>query len=161
VRRARRIAVGDRVGRYVVASRLGAGGMGVVYLAHDPDLERPVAIKIVRPGVATGRNRLLREGQAIARLSHPNVVTVFDVGVHGEDLFIAMEYVPGTTLDAWLRSGPQPAWPPRTGSAWSTATSSPTTSSSARTAACSSPTSGWSAAATRPAAMPSRPASSS
>jgi predicted Ser/Thr protein kinase len=108
VRRARRFGVGDRVGRYVVESRLGAGGMGVVYLAHDPDLERPVAIKIVRPGVTTGRNRLLREGQAIARLSHPNVVTVFDVGVHGEDLFIAMEYVPGTTLDAWLRGGPRP-----------------------------------------------------
>jgi hypothetical protein len=107
VRRAGRIAVGDHVGRYVVESRIGAGGMGVVYLAHDPDLERPVAIKIVRPGVATGRNRLLREGQAIARLSHPNVVTVFDVGVHGDDLFIAMEYVPGTTLDAWLRGGPR------------------------------------------------------
>jgi len=106
----RRIRSGDRIDRYVVERRLGAGGMGIVYLARDPDLERLVAIKLVRPGLSTGRVRLLREGQAVARLKHPNVVTVFDVGSVGDDLFIAMEYVPGTTLDRWLRAGPRP-WP--------------------------------------------------
>src|SRR5262249_55981168 len=79
-----------------------SGGMGVVYLAHDPDLDRRVAIKILRPDLRGGRSRLLREGQAIARLIHPNIVTVFDVGALGDDLFIAMEYVPGTTLRGWL-----------------------------------------------------------
>src|SRR5262245_65269564 len=59
-----RIRSGDRIDRYVVEKRLGAGGMGIVYLARDPDLERLVAIKLVRPGLSTGRVRLLREGQA-------------------------------------------------------------------------------------------------
>src|SRR5262245_24394734 len=88
-RRKLRITPGARIGRYVVERRLGAGGMGVVYLAHDPDLERRVAVKVVRPGLTTGRNRLLREGQAVAKLIHPNVVTVFDVGALGDDCFIA------------------------------------------------------------------------
>src|SRR6185369_16387270 len=62
----------------------------------------------LRPEMAGGRQRLLREGQTIARLVHPNVVTVFDVGALGDDCFIAMEYVPGTTLEGWLRSKPRP-----------------------------------------------------
>jgi len=81
--------------------------MGIIYLAHDPDLQRPVAIKVVRPGVSTGRARLLREGQAVAKLRHPNVIAVFDVGAHGDDLFIAMEYVPGANLLQWLRAVPR------------------------------------------------------
>jgi hypothetical protein len=104
-----RIGPGTKIGRYVVERRLGAGGMGVVYLAHDPDLERRVAIKIVRPGLTTGRTRLLREGQAVARLAHPNVVSVFDVGPFGDDFFIAMEYISGANLDEYLR-GPRRPW---------------------------------------------------
>ena len=105
---ARRIVPGDRIGRHVVERRLAAGGMGVVYLARDPDLDRPVAIKLLRPELATSRSRLLREGQAVAKLSHPNVVTVYDVGALGDDLYIAMEYVPGRTLGSWLRRAERP-----------------------------------------------------
>src|SRR5262249_20434078 len=104
---ARQFGRGDRVGRYVVERPIGEGGMGVVYLARDPDLDRLIAIKLVRSTTGGGRQRLLREGQAIARLAHPNIVTVFDVGALGDDLFIAMEYVPGSTLRAWLEGGPR------------------------------------------------------
>src|SRR5262249_6956376 len=107
-RAARRINHGDHVGRYVIDRRIGVGGMGVVYLARDPDLDRLIAIKLLRPEMSGGRQRLLREGQSIARLAHPNVVTVFDVGSLGDDLFIAMEYVPGTTLRAWIEAAPRP-----------------------------------------------------
>jgi tRNA A-37 threonylcarbamoyl transferase component Bud32 len=96
------VAIDGRIGRYVVDRPLGAGGMGLVYLARDPELDRQVAIKLLRPELRESRERLLREGQAVARLVHPNVVTVFDVGDHGPELFIAMEYVPGETLGAWL-----------------------------------------------------------
>ncbi len=100
------ITAGTRVGRYVVRGPLGAGGMGVVYAAHDPDLDRPVALKLLRPELNTARTRLIREGQAIARLRHPNLVTVHDIGIHAHELFIAMELVDGTTLGAWMREGP-------------------------------------------------------
>jgi predicted Ser/Thr protein kinase len=103
----RRIVPGDRIGRYRVTRRIGAGGMGLVYLARDPQLDRDVAIKLLRPEVAQSKTRLLREGQAAARLNHPNVVSVYDVGSLGDDLFIAMEYVPGTTLGAWLGAAPR------------------------------------------------------
>ncbi len=104
---------GTSVGRYLVAEMIGRGGMGVVYKAFDPDLNRPVALKLLRvksgEGSTSGggstspnRTRLLREGQALAQLSHPNVVTVFDVGSHEESVFIAMEYVDGQTLKQWL-----------------------------------------------------------
>ena len=79
---------GATVGRYVVLDRLGAGGMGVVYAAYDPELDRKVALKLLRAGApsaaSAGRARLLREAQALARLSHPNVVAVYDVGTFGE-----------------------------------------------------------------------------
>ena len=94
---------GTVIGRYLVTAVLGEGGMGVVYAAHDPDLDRPVAIKILRAPLRAARPRLLREGQAVARLSHPNVVTVFDIGAHGDDLFIAMERIRGETFGAWLK----------------------------------------------------------
>src|SRR5262249_1772395 len=75
---------GARVGRYTIIERVGAGGMGIVYAAYDPELDRKVAIKLLRPESAKpdtqGRARLLREAQAIARLPHPNVVAVYDVG---------------------------------------------------------------------------------
>jgi serine/threonine protein kinase len=97
---------GATLGRYVVRRPLGAGGMGVVYEAHDPELDRMVALKLVPPDRIghEHRTRLLREAQALARLSHPNVVKVFDVGTRGEQLWVAMERVHGQTLREWLRT---------------------------------------------------------
>ncbi len=93
--------------RYRIVSALGAGGMGRVYLAQDLTLDRLVALKVIP---ATGdrsaresRQLLLTEAQALAKLSHPNVVQIYDVSLEGDDLFIAMEYVPGSDLSQWLR----------------------------------------------------------
>ncbi len=93
-----------RIGRYRLDDRIGAGGMGVVYRAHDETLDRPVAVKLLRPGydADAGTERLQREARAMARLSHPNVVTVFDVGTHEGSVFVAMEFVDGITLREWL-----------------------------------------------------------
>jgi eukaryotic-like serine/threonine-protein kinase len=97
-----------------VLARIGAGGMGVVYGAYDPDLDRRVAIKLLRRDLSgrhsrsDGRAALLREAQAMARLSHPHVVTVHDVGVHEGRVFLAMELVQGRTLREWLDEGPHP-----------------------------------------------------
>jgi hypothetical protein len=101
------LAPGVRLGRYVLAEKLGQGGMGVVYSAHDPDLDRKVAIKVLHAGLAAqdateGPQRLLREAQAMAKLSHPNVLTVHDVGVVGARLFIAMDLIEGCDLGRWL-----------------------------------------------------------
>ncbi|MBI5543012.1 MAG: serine/threonine protein kinase [Deltaproteobacteria bacterium] len=103
-------ALGQRIGRYRILRRVGAGAMGVVYAAHDQELDRQLAIKVLRPEItgaasSSGQGRLRREAQALARLSHPNVVTVFDIGVVGEQPFIAMEYVDGGSLRAWLGEG--------------------------------------------------------
>ena len=96
---------GDRVDRYVIEARLGAGGMGVVYAAHDPELGRKVAIKLVRAGADD--ERLRREAQALARLAHPNVVAVHDVGTCDGQVFIAMALVEGQNLRRWLAT-PRP-----------------------------------------------------
>ncbi|HEX3476141.1 MAG TPA: serine/threonine-protein kinase [Kofleriaceae bacterium] len=99
-----RLARGAVLGRYVIEELIGAGGMGVVYRARDPDLGRAVAIKQlgrVRRDWQW-RARLLREAQSMARLAHPNVVTVYDVGLAHDGLFVAMEYVEGVTLRRWL-----------------------------------------------------------
>ena len=97
------------IGRYMVIARLGAGGMGVVYRAYDPDLDRRVAIKVLRGhSTADARTRLVREAQAMAKLSHPNVVQVFDVGVVGDQVFVAMDYVDGQDLGAWIEEGAHP-----------------------------------------------------
>jgi tetratricopeptide (TPR) repeat protein/tRNA A-37 threonylcarbamoyl transferase component Bud32 len=96
---------GDSIGRYVVLSRIGAGAMGVVFAAYDPELDRKVAIKLLqsaRGDPAAARARLQREAQALARLNHPNVVAVHDVGVHDDRVFVAMEFVEGRTLGAWM-----------------------------------------------------------
>jgi serine/threonine protein kinase len=108
----RTLSIGDRVGRYLVLSSLGAGGMGVVFAAYDPQLDRKIALKLLRSGVAVSskdaRTRLQREAQAIAQLSHPNVVSVYDVGTTVEgDLYIAMEFVEGDTLTTWLGKYPR------------------------------------------------------
>jgi tetratricopeptide (TPR) repeat protein len=92
---------GSRFGRYHVLERLGTGGMGTVWSAYDPDLDRRVALKLLRAGgraPASLALRLRREAQAMARLSHPNVVAVYDVGTVGDRLFIALELVRGATL---------------------------------------------------------------
>jgi tetratricopeptide (TPR) repeat protein len=98
---------GARVGRYAVLDWLGSGGMGVVYSAYDPELNRKVALKVLRnEGGAADRlpihDVLLREAQAMAQLAHPNVVAVFDVGSVDDRVFIAMELVEGLTLAKWL-----------------------------------------------------------
>ncbi len=101
------VGPGRRLGRYVVLRALGAGGMGVVYAAYDPDLDRNVALKVLRTDQRHGGARLVREAQALARLSHPNVVTVHDVGMLDDDVFIAMELLDGPTLREWLASAPR------------------------------------------------------
>jgi serine/threonine protein kinase len=98
------------VGRYVILDQLGEGGMGVVYKAYDPELDRSVALKLLQTEDAgILRDRLLREAQALARLSHPNVVAVHDVGSFGEQVFIAMEFVDGMNLRRWLKERKRPA----------------------------------------------------
>jgi serine/threonine protein kinase len=94
------------IGRYRVDEHLGAGGMGEVYLGHDEELDRKVAIKRVLPGIADARaqERLRREARALAKLSHANVVQVYEVGEHEGRTFLAMEYVEGETLGGWLRA---------------------------------------------------------
>jgi tetratricopeptide (TPR) repeat protein/predicted Ser/Thr protein kinase len=97
---------GTSLGRYVILERLGMGGMGEVFAAYDPHLDRKVALKLLRGGALSaeeGRARLLREAQAMAKLQHPNVITVHDVGVLNDRVFIAMEFVDGETLSDWLR----------------------------------------------------------
>jgi tetratricopeptide (TPR) repeat protein/predicted Ser/Thr protein kinase len=105
-----RYARGAIVGRYVVMDWLGAGGMGVIYAAYDPELHRKVALKLLRtPNSSSFEARLRREAQAIASLSHPNVISVYDVGKHDEHLFIAMELIEGHTLRAWVKTE-RPRW---------------------------------------------------
>ena len=98
---------GQCVGRYVILSRAGAGGMGVVYAAYDPDLDRRIALKLLHPGHERSRDglaRLLREAQAMGKLSHPNVVAVHDVGEHEGGVFLAMEFIEGRTMAAWSKA---------------------------------------------------------
>jgi serine/threonine protein kinase len=107
------LARGAAIGRYVVLGLVGRGGMGEVYAAYDPELDRKVAVKLLRvkPGngvsLTEGRQRTLREAQAIARLSHPNVVVVYDVGTFSDQVFIAMEFVEGNTVTFWLQAQPR------------------------------------------------------
>ncbi len=128
------LARGQTIGRYVVLDRLGAGGMGVVYAAYDPELDRRIAVKLLRDPAPNREaeyqaraklmnrlfgddsddarrdgpradDRLLREAQAIARVSHPNVIAVHDVGEYEGQVFLAMEFVQGRTLGAWMKEG--------------------------------------------------------
>ncbi len=100
---------GQAIGRYMVVEMLGQGGMGIVYAAYDPDLDRKVALKLLRQrgssATRSSRSRLLREARAMAKLHHPNVVTVYEVGTSGDDDFVAMQYVEGSNLGEWLSEG--------------------------------------------------------
>ena len=101
------LAPGDKLGRYRLEGRIGAGAMGVVWRARDPKLDREVAIKVVHPALARlpdAPQRLLREARALAKVSHAAVVAVHDAGQDGARLFVAMELVAGTTLGAMLRA---------------------------------------------------------
>jgi eukaryotic-like serine/threonine-protein kinase len=103
----------ERVGRFVIAGVIGQGAMGTVYRAHDPDLDRVVAIKVRRSQSRLdpdGEERLRREAQALARLTHPNVVAVYETGRHDEATYFVMEYVEGTSLEEWFaQTQPQAA----------------------------------------------------
>ena len=141
----------ERIGRYRILRVLGKGAMGVVYLAHDPQIDREIALKTIRFSEAEGsfnpeeaKARFLKEARISGRLhQHPNIVTVFDVGEDGGTLFLAMEYVPGGSFSQRLAdpdslrstsgSGSPRRWPmrspTRTTGESSTATSSRPTSS--------------------------------
>src|SRR5438128_933426 len=96
----------DRIGKYRIESTLGQGGMGVLYKAFDETLERHVALKVMLPSeqLTEGRRaRFLREARSAARLQHPNIVQVFDLGQDGYHLFIAMEYVEGRDLQQLMK----------------------------------------------------------
>lgn len=103
---------GTQVGRYTLIERVGAGAMGVVFSAWDTKLDRRVALKLLQ-GDGYGpapADALLAEAKALAKLSHPNVVTVFDVGTHGDALFVSMEYLRGETLAAWNTAHSNAGW---------------------------------------------------
>ena len=93
-----------RIGRYVLLRKIGEGAMGMVYAAYDEDLDRKVAIKVVHPDYQQSpefRVRIVREAQALARVSAPNVVQVYEVGEVGNQMYIVMEFVGGITLTSW------------------------------------------------------------
>ena len=99
------------LGRYTLLRKLGEGGMGIVYFAYDEELDRRVAIKLLRPraspdGLASSQ-RMLREAQLMAKLSHPNVVQVYDAGALSDQVFLAMEFIQGSTLREWLHGTPE------------------------------------------------------
>jgi len=104
---------GVHLGRFTVLEELGRGSMGVVVKAHDPGLDRMVAIKILRPdgvdllGAQEARERLLREAKAMARVSHRNVVSVHEVAIEGDQVLVVMELIQGRTLRVWLREQPR------------------------------------------------------
>ncbi|MCA9713163.1 MAG: serine/threonine protein kinase, partial [Myxococcales bacterium] len=108
---------GEKVDRYMILNRLGSGAMGVVYAAYDAELDRKIALKLLHPSrlqadelsaSGSARARLLREAKALARLSHPNVVAIHDVGVYRDQIFLAMEFVNGLTLSKWIKAAGAP-----------------------------------------------------
>jgi predicted Ser/Thr protein kinase len=96
------------LGRYQLERELGVGGMGIVHAALDPELERRVAIKLIlRATSDEARARLLREARAMARLTHPNIITIYEIGSEGGRDFVTMELIDGGSLSDWLRSAPR------------------------------------------------------
>jgi serine/threonine protein kinase len=105
------IASGSSFGPYVIGAPVGAGGMGEVHRARDTRLDRDVALKVLAPRLgadAAALARFEREAQALAALSHPNIVAVYDVGRHEDSAFVVMEFLEGETLRARMRGGPIP-----------------------------------------------------
>src|SRR5262245_40388652 len=103
------LASGTRLGPYEILAPLGAGGMGEVYRARDPRLERDVAIKVLPEHFADDHDSLTRfqaEAKAVAALSHPNIVAIFDTGQHGDQLYVVTELLEGETMRSRLREGP-------------------------------------------------------
>ncbi|MGE0550630.1 MAG: protein kinase [Kofleriaceae bacterium] len=113
VRRAEGVATstsrvpGNLIDRYLVLRPIGSGGMGTVYAAYDPVLDRKVALKLLHRGAEDHRLRLIREAQAMARVSSPNVVAVHDAGVFDDQVYVSMELVAGGTLRTWLKQSPR------------------------------------------------------
>ena len=103
---------GRRLGRFTLLELLGRGGMGVVYTAYDEALDRKVAVKLLHsaPGDTSGRALLVREATAMARLAHPNVIHVYEVGENEGRVFLAMEFVRGPNLRGWLKEAER-GWP--------------------------------------------------
>ncbi len=101
---------GENLGPYRILEKIGEGGMGEVYRAHDSRLQRTVAIKILAPRLATVERieRFEQEARAASALNHPNILTIHDVGRHGDTAYFAMEWVEGRTLRDELRAGPIP-----------------------------------------------------
>src|SRR5918994_382696 len=95
------------ISRYQILEKIGEGGMGALFLARDPAIDRLLAIKLLRRGFDSDelRSRFAREAKAAGRLRHPNIVTIFDVGEHDGDPFIAMEFLAGETLQELIRHG--------------------------------------------------------
>ena len=134
---------GTRLGHYEIVSAIGAGGMGEVYRARDPRLDRDVAIKVLSADLArdpAALARFEREAMSVARLSHPNILSIFEFAREGGTAFVVTELVDGETLRARLADGPLPprravayalqiarGWPRRTRAAWCIAISSPRT----------------------------------
>ncbi|HTM58042.1 MAG TPA: protein kinase [Candidatus Udaeobacter sp.] len=103
--------IGRTLGRYRIVERIGEGGMGVVYRAEDPRLEREVALKVIRDDALSSddvRRRFRQEARTLSRLLHPNIATLFDFDSEGDVDFLVLEYVPGNTLADLLASGPLP-----------------------------------------------------
>lgn len=101
-----------RIGRYILLRAIGEGGMGVVYAAYDEELDRKVAVKVLHPSRRHDdqlRSRVFREAQALARVSSPSVVHVYQVGETGGQIYIAMEFINGTTLGKW-QAEPGRSW---------------------------------------------------
>lgn len=103
-------AMPQKIGRHIVVAKVGAGGMGIVYSAFDPELNRKVAVKLIRPDreSETARIRLVREAQAMARLKHVNVVTIHDTGLFEDSVYVVMDFIEGPTLLNWLGDGSRP-----------------------------------------------------
>src|SRR6266536_5898956 len=105
------LSPGTHIGPYEILARIGEGGMGVVYRARDPRLDRQVAIKLLPAGLAAdtrARERLRREAMAVAALDHPYICKIFEIGEHDDALFLVMEYIAGTTLHQRLLAGRLP-----------------------------------------------------
>ena len=103
---------GTRLGKYEIQAEIGRGGMGAVYRAYDPGLGRYVAVKVLAPHLVWNSEfleRFQREARAAAKLRHPNIVTIHDVGQEGEHYYFVMEYLEGQALDRLIRQrGPRP-----------------------------------------------------